>query len=135
VTATATTKLTPEQQSAVLYWPTIAKIPIIPCDSRVKGFNFPNWSNAVLTAEDWESNVAAGLYDNGIALRLGATLQPGLYSFALDFDGENAVKEFFRSWDNVQRWSKNTRIEWHQDKGRLHIVFFSENNVTKKRRR
>jgi hypothetical protein len=29
---TAKTKLTPEQQSAVLYWPTIANIPIIPCD-------------------------------------------------------------------------------------------------------
>lgn len=51
----------------------------------------------------------------------------------MDFDGENAVKEFFGNWDNVQRWSKNTRIEWHQDKGRLYIVFFSENNVTKKR--
>ncbi|MFL6422388.1 MAG: hypothetical protein ACJ71R_02210 [Nitrososphaeraceae archaeon] len=89
------TRLTPEQQSAVLYWPMIAKIPIIPCDSRVKGFNFPNWPNADLTTEDWNTNVAAGLYDNGIALRLGQSLQPGLYSFALDFDGEDAVLEFF----------------------------------------
>jgi hypothetical protein len=34
--AEAKTKLTPQQQSAVLYWPTVAKIPIIPCDSRSK---------------------------------------------------------------------------------------------------
>jgi hypothetical protein len=40
----ATTRLTPEQQSAVLYWPTIAKVPIIPCDSKTKGFNF-HWQN------------------------------------------------------------------------------------------
>ena len=33
----------------------------------------------------------------------------------------------------MQSLSKKTRIEWHQDKGRLHIVFFSEKDVTKKR--
>jgi hypothetical protein len=133
-TAAAKTKLTPEQQSAVLYWPTIAKIPIIPCDSKTKGFNFP-WKDVDFTEVDWEANLASGLYDNGIALKLGKTLpgSPYPYSFALDFDDEDAVMEFFGSWDNVVNLSKKTRIEWHQDKGRLHIVFLSETNVTKKR--
>jgi hypothetical protein len=82
---------------------------------------------------DFVANLNAGNYDNGIALRLGQTLQPGVYSFALDFDGLDAVMEFFDSWDNVLSLSKKTRVEWHQDKGRLHIVFFSEKNVTIKR--
>jgi hypothetical protein len=36
MTEEAKTKLTPEQQSAVLYWISIAKIPIIRCDSKDK---------------------------------------------------------------------------------------------------
>ena len=66
---------------------------------------------------------------------LGKTL-PGSaypYSFALDFDGEYAVMEFFGSWDKVLSLSRRTRIEWHQDRGRLQIVFFSKRRVTKKR--
>src|ERR687885_136460 len=95
----AKTKLTPEEQSAVLYWPTIAKIRIIPCDSRNKGFN-SNWKNGIdFSKVDWNEKMAAGEFDNGIALKLGETLQPGLYSFALDFDGIDAVMEFFGSWD------------------------------------
>jgi hypothetical protein len=41
-------------------------------------------------------NVAAGLYDNGIALVLGKALpgSPYPYSFALDFDGIDAVLEW-----------------------------------------
>jgi hypothetical protein len=70
------TKLTPEQQSAVLYWPTIAKIPIIPCDSKVKGFS-SNWKNGVdFSTTDFVANLKIGKYDNGIALVLGKTL-PG----------------------------------------------------------
>jgi hypothetical protein len=131
-----TTRLTPEQQSAVLYWPTIAKIPIIPCDdSKTKSFGSHQWKDVDFSALDWESNLASGLYDNGIALKLGKTLpgSPYPYSFALDFDGEDAVKEFFGGWANVVSLSEKTRVEWHQDKGLLHIVFFSETNVTKKR--
>ena len=33
----------------------------------------------------------------------------------------------------IKPLKKKTRVEWHQDKGSLHIVFFSEINVTKKR--
>ena len=59
---------------------------------------------------------------------LGKTLPgcPHPYCFALDFDGDDAVAEFFGSWEDVQSRSKKTRIEWHQDKGSIHIVLFSE---------
>src|SRR5919197_4814433 len=133
--ATSSTRLTPEEQSAVLRWPMKEKIPIVPCDSRNKGFDFKSWPTFDFSTTDFAANLAAGMYDNGIALVLGKTLpgSPYPYSFALDFDGEDAVMEFFGSWDNVLSLSKKTRIEWHQDKGSLHIVFFSEKNVTKKK--
>jgi hypothetical protein len=135
-TATPKTKLTIEQQSAVLYWPTTATIPIIPCNSKVKGFS-SNWKNSVdFSKVDFNAKLANGEYDNGIALVLGKTLQPDheIYSFALDFDGLDAVLEFFGSWDHVLRLSKETRMEWHGDKGRIHVVFLSNrNNVTNKR--
>jgi hypothetical protein len=125
----AKTKLTSEQQSAVLYWPMTAKIPIIPCDSKAKDFN-SSWKNGIdFSKVDWNEKLAAGEYDNGIALKLGETLQSGLYSFALDFDGIDAVMEFFGSWDNVLSLSKKTRIEWHQNKGRIHIIFFAHRPV------
>jgi hypothetical protein len=79
-------------------------IPIIPCESRIKRFGSCNWKYDVnFTVEDWEAKLATGEYDNGIALVLGKTLpgSPYHYSFALDFDGEDAVMEFFGSWDNV----------------------------------
>lgn len=77
------TRLTPGQKSAVLYWPTIAKIPIIPCDSKSKTFGVAKWRDVDFSQTDWKANLAAGLYDNGIAIRLGPTLHEGLYSFAL----------------------------------------------------
>jgi hypothetical protein len=92
------TKLTPEQQSAVLYWPTIAKIPIIPCDSRTKDVNYQGWNDLDFSQTDFDTKLAAGEYDNGIALVLGKTLsEPYYYSFALDFDGWDAVSEWFGS--------------------------------------
>jgi hypothetical protein len=119
----------------VLYWPKIAKIPIIPCDSKTKTFGVAKWKDVDFSQTDWEANVTAGLYDNGIAIVLGETLPgyPYPYTFALDFDGQDAVVEFFGSWDNVLKLAQTHRIEWHQDKGRLHIVFFCEKNVTAKR--
>jgi hypothetical protein len=75
------------------------------------------------------------VYDNGNAIVLGKTLPgcPHPYSFALDFDGVDAVEKFFGSWDNVLKLSDTHRIEWHGNNGRLHIVFFCKKNVTKKR--
>jgi hypothetical protein len=41
----AKTKLTPEQQSEVLYWTNEADIPIIPCDSKTKSVYYKDWTN------------------------------------------------------------------------------------------
>ena len=114
------TMLTRQEQTVVLYWPSIAKIPIILCNSKTKGFGQHQWKNVNFSQTDWNAVLLAGEYDDGIALVLGKTLpgSPYPYSFALDFDGEDAVLEFFGSWDNVLSLSKKTRIEWHQDKGR-----------------
>jgi hypothetical protein len=102
------------------YW-LQSKISIIPCDSKTKEFGSHRWKDVDLSSVNWQSNLAAGLYDNGIALRLGKTLpgSPYPYCFALDFDGIDAVIEFFGSWDNVLSLSRKIRIEWHQDKGRF----------------
>src|SRR5690349_20726096 len=105
-----TTQLTPKQQADVLYWPTDAKIPIIPCNSKTKSFG-SEWKNGIdFSKVDWNAKLTAGDYDNGIALVLGKTLSSGqpvsrqhpeLYSFALDFDGWDTVQEFFGEWNNV----------------------------------
>jgi hypothetical protein len=109
--ATAT-RLTPEQQATVRQWYMDAKIPIIPCDSGNKGFNFEGWPTFDFSQVDFDAKLAAGEYDNGIALVLGKTLPgcPYPYCFALDFDGEYAVMEFFGSWENVLSLSKK-RLE------------------------
>ena len=113
--AAATTRLTPEQQSAVLYWPTIAKIPIIPCQTYPKKeVHEKDWPNIDFTHVDFRAKLAAGEYDNGIALVLGKTLSGMHYPLALDFDGWDAVLEWFGSWEQVLSSSQKTRIEWHQ---------------------
>jgi hypothetical protein len=114
------TKLTPEQQSAVIYWTTEPKIPIIPCNSKTKGVNYQGWNDIDFSQIDFGANLANGVYDQGIALVLGKTLsEQGYYSFALDFDGLDAVLEWFGSWEQVLSSSQKTRIEWHEDKGRM----------------
>jgi hypothetical protein len=64
------TKLTPEQQSAVLSWPHRRKIPIIHCDSKTKRFD-SQWKSIDFSQIDFSAKLAAGEYDNGIALVLG----------------------------------------------------------------
>ena len=131
---TTRTKLTPEQQSAVLYWPLEAKIPIIPCDSKIKTFGLAKWRDVDFSKIDFTANLAAGVYDNGNAIVLGKTLPgcPHPYSFALDFDGVDAVEKFFGSWDNVLKLSDTHKIEWHGNNRRLHIVFFCKKTLPKR---
>ena len=129
----AKTKLTPEQQSTVLYWPTKAKIPIITCYSRTKSVDIKNWPNIDFSQVDFDANLAAGEYDNGIALVLGKTLCGSYYSFALDFDGLDAVLEWFGNWEQVLSASQKTRIEWHQDKSRIHYIFLAKRPIANRK--
>lgn len=131
------TKLTPEQQDDILYWPELAKAAIVACDSQNRDFNKSYWKNVDFTKIDFNSKLLKGEYDNGIAVRLGKTLnynnsENGLYIAALDFDGWDAVEAFFGSWENMLIWSKKTRIEWHENKGRLHMLFYTKRPITAK---
>ena len=111
-----TTKLTPEQQNAVLNWPCTNHIPMFECDSRRKKVWIQEWQKRDLNNVDWKAKLQEGCYDNGIVIRLGPCLSNGkqqLYSFALDFDDWEAVEAWFGSWENVLVVSNKTRIEWH----------------------
>jgi len=66
-------------------------------------------------------------------LVLGKTLSRLYYSFALDFDGWDAVAEWFGSWEQVLSSSQKTRIEWHQDKGRIHYIFLAKRPIANKK--
>jgi bifunctional DNA primase/polymerase-like protein len=130
----AKTKLTPEQQSAVLYRSITAKIPIIPCHTYPKKeVHLEGWPKIDFSQIDFNAKLVAGEYDNGIALILGKTLSEQYYSFALDFDGWDAVLEWFGSWEQVLSSSQKTRIEWHHDKNRIHYIFFAKRPIANRR--
>ncbi len=137
------------EQNAVLYWPYTAHIPIVQAVTYPKkGIYQKGWNEIDFTKVDFEAELKKGEYDNGIALILGKTMLPingngkaknecCYYSFALDFDGYDAVEEWFGgggggSWDYVIELSKKTRIEWHQDKGRIHIIFMAKRPIANK---
>src|SRR5919198_4113583 len=54
-------------------------------------------------------------------------------SFALDFDGWDAVSEWFGSWEQVLSSSQKTRIEWHQHKDRIHYIFLAKRPVANRK--
>jgi hypothetical protein len=51
----------------------------------------------------------------------------------LDFDGWNAVIEWFGSWDIVVEASRRTRIEWHKDEGRIHYFLLANKPIPNRR--
>ncbi len=139
---TTYTKLTPEEQDAVLYWPCRSHIPIIPCESKSKKVHLIDWQKLNLDAIDYSKNLNDGIYDNGIAARLGPTLPVSndgnggitrLYSAAIDFDKEEGVKAWFGSWGHVIEASKRTRIEWHKDKAKIHSIFLTRRPLANRR--
>src|SRR5215813_8819837 len=83
-----TTKLTPEQQKAVLDWSRKYHIPVFGCDSREKKVWTEGWQKLDLNNVDSEAKLRQACYDNGIVIRLGRCLSKGkqqLWSFAFDF--------------------------------------------------
>jgi hypothetical protein len=137
-----TTNLTAEEQSAILYWPRIAHIGIIPADTRTKTVAVNEWPKLDLDNVDYETQLQDGLYDNGIAIRLGKTLVNGsggsatensFYSIALDFDGEDALLAWFGSWEEALKAAKKTRIEWHKNKARVHCLFLANRPIANRK--
>lgn len=129
-------KLNSEQQKAVLDWPYTNRIPILECDSRRKKVWIQEWQKLDLNNVDWKAKLEEGCYDNGIVIRLGRCLsngKPQLYSFALDFDDWDAVEAWFGSWENVLVWSNKTRIEWHEDRRKIHMLFLANRPVANRK--
>ena len=108
-------------------------IPIIPADTRNKKIWLNGWSTMDFTDYEFRSKLENGEYDNGIAVRLGKTLSSEFYSVALDFDGRDAVLEWFGSWEKVVETAKRTRIEWHKDKWRLHMFFLTKEPIANRK--
>lgn len=129
-------KLTPEQQRAVLNWPCTNHMPVLGCYSREKKVWLQGWQKLDLNNVDWEAKLRQGCYDNGIVIRLGRCLSNGkqqLYSFAIDLDDWDAVEAWFGSWENVLTWSNKTRIEWHEDRHKIHILFLANRPVANRK--
>ena len=132
----ASTKLTPEEQSAVLYWPEIADIPIIDkVNSKTKQVWNCGWPNIDFSKVDFRAKLANGDYDDGIAIVTGKTLtgRYAKYLAVFDFDGMDAIEEWFghdNTWEHVIDAAKATRIEWHRDKSRLHMFLLIDRSIT-----
>jgi hypothetical protein len=116
--APATTRLSKKEQDALMRWPEIYKIPIFPADTVNKTVNFKGWPDKDFSKINFRKEMLKGAYDNGVAARLGLTLDGKLYAVALDFDGWDAVIAWFESCDRVLALSQKTLVEWHQDKGK-----------------
>jgi hypothetical protein len=56
-----------------------------------------------------------------------------LCSFAFDFDDWDAVEAWFGCWENVLAWSNKTRIEWHEDKRKVHMLFLAYRPVANRK--
>jgi hypothetical protein len=119
------TTLTPEQQKAVLDWPRVVGIGIFQADTKNKKIYLKDWPTIDLSRIDYEAELASGKYDNGIAGRLGKTLTGEYYAIALDFDGWNAVVAWFGTWERVESFAQKNIVEWHQDRGKIHVILLS----------
>lgn len=120
------TKLTKEDQEALMRWPYIYGIPIFEADSINKEIHVKKWSTFDFNQINFKAEMLKGRYDNGAAVRLGSTLKGDLYATALDFDGLEAVLAWFGSWDRVLKLAQKTLVEWHQDKGKIHVLIFTK---------
>lgn len=127
---TSTTKLTPEDQAALMRWPYVHTIPIFPADTVNKIVSLKQWSTFDFSQTDFRKEMLEGKYDNGAAAKLGPTLIGDLYSVALDFDGWDAVVAWFESWEQVVALAQKTLVEWHQDRGKIHVLNIYKGTIT-----
>jgi len=123
-----TTSWTETDQSEIRRWAKTVKVAIIPAVTKSKELHVTDWQELDASKIDYDSNIQSGIYDHGIAIRAGKTLD-GLYLIVLDFDGWDAVQAWFGSWENVLEAARRTRIEWHGDKTRLHYFVLADSPV------
>ena len=128
-----TSRLSEEQKRAILYWPEIADVGIFAADTKNKEIHRKGWSEIDFSSVDFNGELNSGQYDNGIAIRTGRTISGKHYLIAIDFDGGDAVLAWFGDWEQVLQVAKRTRIEWHGDKGRLHMFLLANRPIKNKR--
>jgi putative DNA primase/helicase len=130
---TATPKLSPEDQEALMKWPYAYGMPIFPADSINKRISLNGWPTFDFCKTDFRKEMLEGKYDDGAAARTGRTLKGDLYAVALDFDGWDAVVAWFETWERVLALAQKTLIEWHQDKGKIHVLIFTKEPLQNKK--
>jgi hypothetical protein len=128
-----TSRLSEEQRRAISYWFETADVGIIPTDTKNKAIHQNGWSQTDFSSVDFYGELNSGQYDNGIAIRTGKTISGKYYLIAIDFDGEDAVRAWFGDWEQVLQVAKQTRIEWHGDRGRLHMFLLTNRPIRNKR--
>jgi hypothetical protein len=125
--------LAEEQKRAISYWFETIDVGIFPADTKNKEIHFNGWSETDFSFVDFSVELNNGQYDKGIAIRTGRTISGKHYLVAIDFDGENAVLAWYGDWEQVLQVAKRTRIEWHGDKGRLHMFLLASRPIRNKR--
>jgi hypothetical protein len=124
-----TSILSEDQKIDTLYWPIKAGIGIFPADTKNKKISYTGWPKTDFRKIDFIAEVNNGSYDGGIAIRTGRTISGEYYVIAIDFDGIDAVLAWFDSWKRVLEIATQTRIEWHGDKWRLHMLLLTSKPV------
>lgn len=122
-----------DQKSNALYWPLTAGIGIFPADTKNKRIYFDGWSRTDFKNIDFTADLNNGSYDMGIGIRTGKTISDKHYVIAIDFDGNDAVLAWYSNWEQVLKIARQTRIEWHGDKSRLHMFLLAGKPVKNRR--
>jgi hypothetical protein len=126
------TKSSTTAAGSVSFWTKTVGAHIIEYNSRKKESFHKSWPTEDDTKYDYEADVQAGRYDNGIAVRTGLLHRGpfiGLYLGCIDFDNEETFlawcqgSEYKDSLDTLSRW---TRVDWHKNPAKLHIFFLSK---------
>jgi P4 family phage/plasmid primase-like protien len=125
--------LDPEAVAAIFFWTQTTGGHIIErADvNDKKGTKHTEWQNeddTAFTLDYYLDNLKRGLYYIGFSVRMGILNRgpyKGLYLNCIDFD----TYEAFITWGEdytleiVAKW---TRVDWHQNRARIHVFFISK---------
>ena len=126
---------TQEDQDKILSWPYVHDIAIFEGDTKNKHVDKKGWQEEDYSKADFKQRLESGLYDQRICIVLGKTVSGSHYTFALDFDGWDAITAWFggdtkeETWEHVKALARRTRVEWHDnfEDGKIHTILKSYN--------
>jgi len=133
---------TQEDQDKILSWPYVYDIAIFEGDTKNKRIDKKRWQEEDYSKADFKQRLESGLYDQGICIALGKTISGTHYTFALDFDGWDAIIAWFggdtkeETWERVKALARRTRVEWHDnyEDGKIHVILKSQKPLGVNRR-